>query len=174
MGEPLSVIVNHFPSRRGGEKESEPRRLLVATKLRQIVDQLLEENASANIIIMGDFNDEPHNKSIKEVLMAKGGGFDSKKGELLNTLAALDAQGLGTYKYRDDWNMLDQIIISGGLTDKVAWDYKPASATVFSPEWLKQQSPEKYKGTPLRTFGGRKYLNGYSDHFPVFIHLVKQ
>lgn len=173
MGERLSLLVNHWPSRRGGEKESEPRRVLVATKVRQVVDQLLEKDPKANIIIMGDFNDETDNKSIKEVLMAKGEGFDPSAGELFNTLAALDAKNIGSYKYRDNWNMLDQIIISGNLTDSQGWDYKASSATIFSPEWLKQQTPQKYKGSPLRTFGGRKYLGGYSDHFPVYIHLMK-
>ncbi|MGB0522729.1 MAG: endonuclease/exonuclease/phosphatase family protein [Flammeovirgaceae bacterium] len=171
-GEEIHFIVNHFPSRRGGLKASEPRRIQAATKLREIVESLMEIKSRSKIIVMGDFNDEPTNRSIREVLKAKGNSFDANKQELYNTLSHLDQQGKGSYNYRGNWQMLDQIILSGSVHSPASgWTYVPKSANVYAPEWLKQQTPEKYKGTPLRTFAGKKYLKGYSDHFPVFIHL---
>ncbi len=172
FGEPLALIVNHWPSRRGGEKESEPRRLIAANRARGIVERLQKENPNASIIVMGDFNDEPTNKSIKERLFAVGKSeYSGTEGELVNAMYELDQQGQGSYKYRSDWNMLDQIIYSAGLMDSQGLEFVENSATVFGPEWLKQQEPAKYKGSPLRTFGGRKYLGGYSDHFPVYVKL---
>lgn len=171
-GTEINFIVNHFPSRRGGLKESEPKRLVVAKKVREIVESLLNINSKANIVVMGDFNDEPTNNSIQEVLMAKGADFDPNSKQLFNTLADKDADGMGSYKYRGKWQMLDQILLSSNLLQsESSWKYVEGSGDVFSPEWLKQQTPEKYKGSPLRTFAGRKYLKGYSDHFPVFIQL---
>lgn len=172
QGEEIHFIVNHFPSRRGGLKESEPRRLQAAKKLREIVESLLSINTNSKVIVMGDFNDEPTNKSIREVLKAKGKSFEPEQKELYNTLAYWDAQKKGSYNYRGNWQMLDQIMISGNVfSANSGLTYVDKSANVYSPEWLKQQEPEKYRGTPLRTFAGRKYLKGFSDHFPVFIHL---
>ena len=171
-GEEVNFIVNHFPSRRGGLQASEPRRIQAAKKLREITESILNTNPNAKIVIMGDFNDEPSNKSIKEILMAKGKDFDSKKNELFNAMMDLDNQGKGSYNYRGNWQMLDQIILSESIYNaKIGWGYINESANVFAPEWLKQQTPEKYKGTPLRTFAGKKYLQGFSDHFPVYINV---
>jgi predicted extracellular nuclease len=171
LGQPLAVVVNHWPSRRGGERESEPRRIVAAKQARSIVDRLLQADPQAQVVLLGDFNDEPTNKSLQEVLRAKGDGFDAQAGELFNAMMALDNAQKGSYKYKDSWNMLDQIVLSGGLADRAGLAYVPESATIFGPEWLLQQTPAQYKGSPLRTFGGRKYLGGYSDHLPVFVQV---
>lgn len=174
-GDEIHFLVNHFPSRRGGQAQSEPKRILVATKLREVVESLMTVNPNAKIVIMGDFNDETTDKSIQQVLMAKGKNFDASKGELYNAMANLENEGQGSYNYKDNWQMLDQIIMSNNMFEaKTGWDYIYNSSAVYSPEFMKQTEPEKYKGYPNRTFAGRKYLGGYSDHFPVYIQIEKK
>ena len=173
----VHVLVNHWPSRRGGVKQSEPRRLTAAQAARATVDELLETDPSANIILLGDFNDEPTNRSITEGLRATGSVRKKDPSQLYNTVAALDEQGRGSYQFRGNWNMLDQIILSQGLVKdaRVANDYhyRLESATVFAPEWL-LQAEGKYQGYPDRTYAGDKYLGGYSDHLPVYIELTNE
>lgn len=155
------VFVCHFPSRREGKESSSYKREMVATKLKQSIDQETAKNANAKIIVLGDFNDEPSDFSMEQVLQA---GQENQEGKTLYNLfykhhLAKD----GSYKFRDQMNMLDQIIISKNL-----WN-QGISAKIYHPDWLKQTG--KYEGYPLRSFGGNKYLAGYSDHFPVFVTL---
>jgi predicted extracellular nuclease len=174
-GDEIHFLVNHFPSRRGGQAKSEPKRVLVATKLREVVESLMKVNPNAKIVIMGDFNDETTDKSIQQVLMAKGKNFDASKGELYNAMANLDNEGHGSYNYKDNWQMLDQIIMSPNMFEaKSGWDYIYKSSAVYSEDYLRQTEPAKYRGYPNRTFAGRKYLGGYSDHFPVYIKIEKK
>ncbi len=175
----LHVFVVHFPSRRGGLEASEPRRIIAATKVRQAVDSLLQRNPKSNILLMGDWNDEPDNKSIIEVLKAKGDMQNLQAGDLFNPMARLKAEGLGSHAHYNsqekkvEWNVLDQVILSQNLLDrKSKLQYLPNSATIYKPEFLLQQEPPQYKGQPLRTFAGKRYLAGYSDHFPVFVNLL--
>ena len=169
FGKPIVLIVNHWHSRSGGREKSEPRRLVAASKVKAVLKDLLAESPDTPIFVMGDFNDEPTNKSLSRIGAVGPKVFKGEEGQLLSAMYELDQQGKGSYKYRDNWNMLDQVILSSGLTDGQGLEYVEGSATVFDPEWLRQQKPEKYKGSPLRTFGGRKYLGGYSDHFPVYV-----
>ncbi len=151
------VFVCHFPSRRGGKSQTEYKRIQVASVLRDEVKKVQSGQPGTSIIIMGDFNDEPLDRSIKQVLQACDTGKTDCS--LYNLYLSKDKENLGSYRYRDHWNMLDQIIIS-----KKLWN-SGVSADIFAPEWLIQTG--KYEGYPLRTFGGRKYLDGYSDHFPI-------
>lgn len=169
--ESFYFIVNHWPSRRGGEAESEPKRMKAAEVLNQLVRKLQQEDSEAAIVICGDFNDEPTNRSIRETLGAEWKS-DSTNAQLFNAMGPLKDEGKGSYCYRGDWNMLDQLIFSSGFQDGKGWDYLPKSATIHGPEWMRQHSDE-YEGYPLRTFGGRTYLNGYSDHFPVYAVLYR-
>ena len=173
----LHVLVNHWPSRRGGVAQSEARRLTAATLARQAVDELLQADATANVILMGDFNDEPTDRSITAGLRATGATQQTDPFQLFNTVAALDAQGRGTYQFRGNWNMLDQIIVSNGLVENARkvddYYYLPESATVFTPDWL-LQADGKYAGYPDRTYAGNQYLGGYSDHLPVYIDLTNE
>jgi|SRR5690554_2005461 len=168
----LYVYVNHWPSRRGGEEESEPNRIKAAQTLRKAVDKNFSANPNAKVIIFGDFNDEPGNISLINHLRATPFYCDSSEYydfimlELLNISYPLYADGIGSYKYKDDWNMLDQIIISNSLLYDEEFHYICNSFEVFKPELLLTRSG-KYKGTPFPTYGGRRYLGGYSDHFPV-------
>ncbi len=167
----LVVLVNHFPSRLGGEEASEPKRWAAAQVLRSTCDSLLKLNPLENIIIMGDFNDEPTNRSMDSVLRAKGSEYDLNNGNLFNAMYELKQNGDGSHYYKGHFSMLDQLIISSSVancTGKLC--YEKASATIYKQPWMLEQEG-KYKGSPLRTFVGDKYFNGYSDHLPVFIYL---
>ena len=175
----IHVFVNHWPSRRGGENESEINRITAAEVLKENVDRILRENPGANILILGDFNDEPTNTSILNTLKAEPvlcdsipGKFPEDTGGKLYDLAyKLYNEGLGTYKYRNDWNMLDQIIISGELLTGDEIHYICDSFDIYKPDFIVESSG-KYAGSPFPTYGGNRYLGGYSDHFPVTARFV--
>lgn len=169
----LIIYVNHWPSRRGGMEESEPHRVTAAATLRGFVDKNFENHQYAKIIIIGDFNDEPGNNSILYTLNANpvfcdslpiGSEFNSSS-QLFNLSYKAYNDGLGTYKYRDDWNLLDQIIVSGDLLIGNDIKYVCDSYEVYKPNTMITHSG-KYKGAPFPTYGGTRYLGGYSDHYP--------
>lgn len=170
----LRVFVNHWPSRRGGEQESEIHRIEAASTVRKRVDGYFSANRNSNIIVMGDFNDEPLNNSVLKILNAypvicdslPTGDIFNVNQNLFNLSYAAYAEGLGSYKYRDNWNMLDQIIVSGNLLIGNGYKYLCGSFEVFRPDFMVTQSGA-FEGTPFPTYGGRRYLGGYSDHFPV-------
>ncbi len=170
--EPIVFLVNHFPSRVGGEAESAGKRATAATVLRSVYDSIVKANPAQHIVIMGDFNDEPTDSSIKSVLKAKGSKAElTTATELYNAMYDLKMQKQGSLSYRNEWNMLDQIMMSGFTAScygKIC--YRDSSAAIYKQDWMIEQEG-KYKGTPLRTFGGQKYTNGYSDHFPVYVVL---
>jgi len=172
----LHLFINHWPSRRGGENESKKNRIAAASVLRHKADKLFKNNADSRLIIMGDFNDEPGNTSILDTLNAAA--FICENGEepndadfanpsLFNLAHQNYNEGNGSYKYRDDWNMLDQIIIS----NKMVQDYYCGSFTIYQPDFIVTHSG-KFAGTPFPTYGGNRYLGGYSDHFPVFAKFI--
>lgn len=170
-GESMHFIVNHWPSRGEGLRKSEPKRILAAEKLKEIYTTILREDPQAKIIVMGDFNDEPSNKSISNTLAVSCDVNSVKATQLFNAFCELEQQDFGSYKYRSYWDMLDQIMISNALlADTTGLHYQHNSASIKNEYWLEQHG-NKYEGSPLRTFGGRKYLGGYSDHFPVYISL---
>jgi len=176
----LHIFVNHWPSRRSGQLESEPRRIKAAKTLRNKVDSLFSKNKKSSIVIMGDFNDMPDNNSILVFLQAIPFECDSLTPEytynLYNTAAKKYSQGIGSYFHQGNFNMLDQIIISKGLLDKQELDYECESFSVISNE-LNTTRSGKFKGAPFPTFGSGRYLGGYSDHFPVgarFIYLERK
>ncbi len=163
-GDTLNIFDNHWPSRYGGQARSEPGRVSAAQTLR---NYLCKTNMYRNIIIMGDFNDEPGDASILYVLSAKPGLKKTVKStDFVNLSYPLYAQGEGSLTYRWDWNMLDQIIVSQDLItgDKISY-IKNSFRIIKFPFMVEQKG--KYKGNPFRTFAGNHYLGGYSDHFPV-------
>jgi predicted extracellular nuclease len=172
--EQISVFVNHWPSRSGGQVESEPKRIAAAQTLRNSVDRIFQADSNANIFIIGDFNDDPVNVSVLETLHAYPIKCDSlstdfemnSKGELFNLSYQSFEQGGGSFKYKDEWNMLDQIIVSGSLIIGNDINYICNSLEVFKPDFIVTHSGQ-YEGTPFPTYGGKRYLGGYSDHFPV-------
>ncbi len=174
----LYFFVNHWPSRRGGQERSEINRITAAKTLRARVESIFYKNPSAKIIILGDFNDEPNNLSILENLKAKPLLCEVESADKISTvddetdLFNLSYQkfseGFGSYKFQDDWNMLDQIIVSRNLITGNSIIYICDSFEVYSPEFMVTKSG-KYKGAPFPMYGGNRYLGGYSDHFPVVV-----
>jgi len=173
LNEKVHVIVNHWPSRIGGEKESEPKRVAAATLTKHIVDSLYNLDANAKIIIMGDLNDDPFCESTAKTLNAKRKMEDVPDGGLYNTMWRILDSGVGSLAYNNQWNLFDQIIVSKPFLSKDKSKLIFWKAEVFNKSFLIQQEGT-YKGTPLRTHAGGVWLNGYSDHFPTLIYLVKE
>ncbi len=167
FGRKIHFLVNHWPSRRGGLEASEPKRTFVAGHVRKAVDSLMK--VTPNVVIMGDFNDEPNNKSIQEVLGAKS---FSERGDLKNLFFDKMEKGEGSYNYRGNWNMLDQIIVSTNMSTKMD-DIFAHDPVIFKEDWMTYDDPKKGK-VPNRTYGGPNYYGGFSDHFPVKIDLLFQ
>lgn len=176
-------FVNHWPSRRGGEKESELKRIEAAKVLRGRIDKIFSENKSAKVIIMGDFNDEPTNLSIWKYLGAEpllcSSSSESpnsmeldKNSNLFNLAFESYNRGEGSYKHQDNWNMLDQIIVSRELIIGKKLKYQCDSFEVFKPDFMVTKTG-KFAGTPFPTYGSNnRYLGGYSDHFPVIAKFI--
>jgi len=169
----ISIIVNHWPSRRGGEEQSRPLRMAAADLSRSIADSIFQINADAKIIIMGDLNDDPGNMSIKKNLGAVEEASKMNEVQFYNPYEALHVEGIGSLAYRDFWNLFDQILVSRALTGEDCSSYKISDASIFKEEFLIQQEG-KYKGYPWRTYSYDEYISGYSDHLPVYVYLVKQ
>ncbi|MBT0606975.1 endonuclease/exonuclease/phosphatase family protein [Aequorivita echinoideorum] len=171
-GEKIHVIVNHWPSRSGGEERSRPKRIKAAELNKQIIDSLYSEDPYAKIITMGDLNDDPISPSVKDVLKTKNEREDLKMKELYNPMENMFKRGMGTLAYRDGWNLFDQIIISSELAKKDFSTYSFYKAGIFNKSYL--ETPRgQYKGYPFRSFVSG-YTGGYSDHFPVYIYLIKE
>ena len=171
-GEPLHIIVNHWPSRYGGGRSSELREQAAALS-KHITDSIRAADPKAKVIIMGDLNDDPSDKSLKDVLQAKRKEKDTKENELFNTMWPLYDKGIGSLAYQGKWNLFDQIIISGNMLGKDRSTLKFWKAEIFNEDFLTEKEG-RYKGYPMRTFRGNTFINGYSDHFPTLIYLVKE
>lgn len=173
-GGELTVVVNHWSSRRGGEEATDFKRAAAARVARSIVDARMQEDKDAKVMLMGDFNDGPTDASVLEVL----GGAKTVEGAsrtgLYNPMYAMkDTADVGTYRYRGEiWNLFDQIILTRSLLNASrGWRYVPGSAAIYNPEFMCEVSG-KYQGAPLKgVIGGKFRDNGQSDHFPVYIHL---
>ncbi len=172
-GDNVTFIVNHWPSRRGGEKRSQPKRFLAATLGRHIEDSLLAINPDARIIYMGDLNDDPVDPSVRKFLNSTGDKSEAVNGKLFNPMFDLYQKGIGSLAYADTWNLFDQIILSPALVSGKGGRYHYYGARVYNQEYMRQDEGN-FKGYPLRTFVGDQFMNGYSDHFPVFVILVKE
>ena len=172
-GEKIHLIVNHWPSRSGGEKRSRSKRIKAAKLNRQIIDSIFSDDPYAKIITMGDFNDDPTNPSVKDHLNAKRKANNLAIKELYNPMEDLAKQGYGSLAYRDSWNLFDQIIISTELTKKDFSSYRFYQAGIYNKTYL-VNAHGRYKGYPYRSFASGSYTGGYSDHFPVYIYLVKE
>lgn len=167
------VLVNHWPSRSGGEAASAPKRSAAAEVNRQAVAQILAQNKLAKIIVMGDLNDDPVNESVEKVLGATGNKNKAiKEGKLYNPWTQLYERGIGTLSHNDKWNLFDQIILSPSWLTNTTGHWQYYQARVFDKDFLKN-SFGKYKGYPHRSYSGNKWINGYSDHFPTVIYLIK-
>jgi len=165
----VDVFVCHFPSRRAGEGESESDRVYTAFVLKSKTDSLMRIRKNANIIIMGDFNDEPSNQSIAQTLNALPLSQKPDAKKLYNLFQHFE-KTTGSYKFKDQWNMLDQMIVSGNLIlGNGSFKVLPYTATIFSRNFMMTEDKNYGGKRPLKTFNGMKYESGYSDHLPIFV-----
>lgn len=171
-GEKIHVTVNHWPSRSGGEKKSEWKRKNAALVNRHILDSLLVEDPKAKLIIMGDLNDDPTNKSLTECLRAEKKYRKVEDDDVFNPMSEIFSNGKGTTAYRDRWSLFDQILVSPGLLQKNDNSFFYQKATIYNKRYL-IENKGKYKGYPKRTFNFDVYQGGYSDHLPVVAYILK-
>jgi len=164
----LHIFVNHWPSRNGGLSKTEFKRVAVAKVLKNKIDRILAKSPEANIIIMGDMNDEPSNRSLSQILGAqKPGTYNS---EFVNLMYPVHENKKGSYRYRGNWNMLDNIVVSKNLLDDKGYRCTPENGFVFHEKWMEYKN-KKGQILPNRTYGGPNYYGGISDHFPVYFTL---
>lgn len=173
-GDLFYVFVNHWPSRREGEKESEPRRLFAAQQVRDKIDEIQKKDAKAKIIVMGDFNDHPDNNSILHTLRASDA--PKGKGDLYNAFYTLDKEKQGTHYYNKEWRVLDQIMVSQGLLKaKKGYSFDPKQAHILKKDFVLFKNAKTGEERPNRTYGSEnKYFNGYSDHLAIYVELTQQ
>lgn len=171
--EEFYIIVNHWPSRRGGETRSKPNRLKAALLNKRIIDSIQRISIDAKIIGMGDLNDDPIDDSMKKVLKTVGKENQLDSLSLFNPMEKLFRKGHGSLAYRDKWNLFDQFFMTPNLVNKNRDTYSYWKAGIYSPSMLRTKQG-KYKGYPFRTYSGNTYNGGYSDHFPVYLYLVKK
>jgi len=164
------LSVNHWPSRRGGVAVSSPKREYVANTLREKTEAILKKQPNAGIIIMGDFNDGPSDVSLANGLRA--GALNNNTAQLINLMSERARKGEGTYKYQNQWNMLDQFIVSRNLMDdKGKLFITEESAQIFDADYLKEPDPNYPGDRIFRTYRGPNYVGGYSDHFPIVLDI---
>ena len=174
-GEHVTIVVNHLPSRGATSFYREEG----GRQIRLVVDSLVKDDPNVKILVMGDMNDDPQDKSMAEALGAKRKMKDvpNEPGGLWNPWWDILASGTGTLQYDGKWNLFDQIIVSNALLDRDGKkDYKTLKLwnyQIFRRDYLFQKEG-KYKGNTLRTHAGGAWLNGYSDHLPTVVYLIKE
>ena len=164
----IHLIVNHWPSRRGGVLAGENYRLLIASMVREKVDSLLERSPlGVKVVILGDFNSTPDEQAIKSLLTST-----RSHEALINLSDPLFDDGVGTYRYMGTWELFDQVIVTAQLLSCSDGLFtEPKFLRIFRPEFLFNKDP-KYPGlSPFSTYRGYKYQGGFSDHLPVILDL---
>ncbi len=161
-GELTYFVVNHWPSRRKGTEETQPKRIQAATLAHEAIAKIYEETPNANIVIMGDFNDNPNSPSIKQHLVSE---------DFYNPFESIYDKGKGTATHNDEWYLFDQIILSKNFFNDDA-KIRYINAAIFEEHFLKSWKGKR-KGDPFRTYIGKWHQGGISDHFPVYVTLEK-
>ena len=169
-GEEVNIIVNHWPSRSGGEKKSSPLREAAGRLNRKIMDSIFAINPNAKILTMGDLNDGTYNKSVKEGIGAKRKKEEVKEKGIYNPFEEMFYKGHSTLFYRDAGDIFDQIMVSEALVRKDYSSFRYWKAGIYNKPYMIQTTGQ-YKGYPLRN---SSVAPGFSDHFPVFLYLIKE
>lgn len=173
--EKIHITVNHWPSRYGGELTSRPTRDTAAMLARQIFDSIYQKEPRAKIILMGDLNDDPYNHSCAVIMNAKKNREDVPEQGFFNTMWKHLDNGTGTLAYQGSWNLFDQIMISEPLLNEKLesgkWTYWKSQ--IFNKPFLTVQEG-KFKGNPLRTTQSGVWQDGYGDHYPTMIYLIRK
>lgn len=157
FGNPIHLLVNHWPSRTDGTSTTNYKRVSASKLVQEVITEIQHQEAMANILIMGDFNDDPSNQSIQLL----------KKNEFINVMETFKKQKKGSIKYKGKWVMFDQILFNRNLQESSWFNYE--TSHIFVEPYLIQKSG-RHKGAPKRTYIGNYHQGGYSDHFPVFIY----
>jgi len=173
-GDTIHVMVNHWPSKSGGEAASEPGRRLAGSVVRKLVDSLAMAVPSSRVLIMGDLNDNPDAASVITELKAKADVEGLVASDIYNPWINMYKKGLGTENYHGEWGLIDQVMMTGTLVHapKDRWHFYKAD--IFNRDFLTHRLGSQ-RGLPHRSFtAAQVWDNGYSDHFPVLIYLVKE
>jgi predicted extracellular nuclease len=158
----LYVIVNHWPSRRGGEAASNSLRVHTAAVVLHISDSIRQKDRNAKIIIIGDFNDEPANQSMQSL----------QKSGFINLSATLQSTcNCGTYKFKSQWDMFDQMLVSQALATGKGLSVVPGGLRIIQPDFMLKEDTRNGGMMPFRTYNGMHYQGGYSDHLPIVLDL---
>lgn len=165
LGHSLTVFVNHWPSRRSPD----PARIKVAGILRARIDELLKEDPASDFVILGDLNDTPANKSVGSTLRTWGNPEQLRPGVLFNSMWDRHKSGKGTYVYRNEWNLLDHVILAPGMLDRKGFRWVRGSTQAIQNKYqMFVPNSDKYIPSPSRSYTGNNFhSNGFSDHLPV-------
>lgn len=158
----LHIFVVHAPSRYGGKRKSSPRREAVALRVCQSIDSIRAISNHAKIIVAGDFNDGPDDKSLK---IYEDDAMSNAARDAKGRYEGNDNQKVkGTYKYKGEWESIDHVLVSSSLIDNVVEGF------VNAPSFL-LENDKQYGGLkPRRSFVGYRFRkDGYSDHLPLVI-----
>ncbi|MBJ7879444.1 endonuclease/exonuclease/phosphatase family protein [Gelidibacter salicanalis] len=172
-GDLIHVIVNHWPSRSGGEERSRSKRIAAAKLNKRLIDSLQVIDPYAKIFTMGDLNDDPINASLKEVLNAKADKDKLELKDIYNPYENFHKNGLGTTAYRDAWSLFDQILMTQPLLEKDYSSFRFYKAFIYNKNYLTTKRG-RWKGYPFRSFSDGGFTDGFSDHFPVYVYVIKE
>jgi len=172
-GELVHIIVNHWPSRSGGEARSRSKRVAAAKLNKRLIDSVQAIDPYAKILIMGDLNDNPTNASVKEILKAKRKKEKVELKGIYNPMENLARTGLGSNAWRDAWSLFDQIMFTKPLLEKDYSSFRFYKAGIYNKNYLTNKRG-RWKGYPKRSFADGGFTDGFSDHFPVFVTLIKE
>lgn len=169
----IHIIVNHWPSRSGGEAKSQYNRIAAAKLSKYLVDSLQVIDPYAKVFIMGDLNDNPNNTSIKKGLKTRKDKDKVDFKGIYNPYENFFRDGLGTTAYRDAWSLFDQIMLTKPLLEKDYTSFQFYKAGIFNKDYL-ITSKGTYKGYPFRSWSDGGFSGGFSDHFPVYVYVIKE
>lgn len=172
-GDTVHVFVNHWPSRSGGEERSIPARAAAAATAKKRIDSIMFINPFSKIVLMGDLNDDPVSPSLTKVIGAKGKISETKESDMYNPWVDMYKNGIGTSPYQDAWGLFDQVLFSGAWINKEQKGYHYYKHYLFNKEFMVQKTG-KWRGYSKRTWDGIVYNYGYSDHFPVYVMMIKK
>ncbi len=159
LDNPVHLLINHWPSRRKGSNETSHKRIKAAQENRKLIDDIRSRDEDARIIVLGDFNDGPYDISVKDHLVQK---------DLYNPMVFLNTKYQGSLNHNFEWYLFDQIILSTNFMRIHQNNFKYLHSNIYNEKYL-TEFRGKFKGNPFRTYAGKRYLGGYSDHFPVYI-----
>lgn len=173
-GDLIHILVNHWPSRSGGEARSRSKRVGAAKLNKRIIDSLQSLDPYAKIITMGDLNDDPTNESVKKALKAKKEKEEVPLKGIYNPFEKMFTEkGYGTTAYRDAWSLFDQILMTQPFIEDDYSSFRFWKAGIYNKAYLTNKRG-RYKGYPFRSFADGGFTGGFSDHFPVYIYVIKE